>query len=207
MHLPRLFTLIPLCLLCSSSAVLHVRAQSSQGNILTDEVDSFIDQLLVDWTSPGGAAVAVVKLNEQGMWNVETKGYGTATFNGTKVNANTRFSIGSNSKVWSHSGFCCASVNYIHFLQLFNILATGLLVNNATLSPRLAWTTKIASIIPSWGLEDSVATKEATIIDLMSHRTGMPRHDYSYKWSDDIPDIVSVRHCCTVIHLFKVPLR
>jgi CubicO group peptidase (beta-lactamase class C family) len=204
MHSLRLLTLVPLSLLCSLT-VLRARAQGAQGNILTDEVDTFINQLLADWTSPGGAAVAVVKLNEQGMWNIETKGYGKATFNGTKVNENTRFSIGSNSKVRSHSGFCCASVNYIHFLQLFNILATGLLVNNETLSPRLSWTTKIASIVPFWGLEDPIATKQATIIDVMSHRTGMPRHDFHYKWSDDVPTIVG--HCCyVVLNVSNTPL-
>jgi CubicO group peptidase (beta-lactamase class C family) len=91
--------LVPLYLLCSATIVLHARAQGPQGNILTDEVDAFINQLLTDWTSPGGVAVAVVKLNGQGQWNVETKGYGIATANGTKVTPTTRFAIGSNSKV------------------------------------------------------------------------------------------------------------
>jgi CubicO group peptidase (beta-lactamase class C family) len=103
--------------------------------------------------------------------------------------------------------FSCVPVNHILFLQLFDILATGLLVSNATLSPRLSWTSKIASIIPTWGLEDPIATRQATIIDLMSHRTGMPRHDYSYKWSDDIPGIVSLRHRYTLSHPFNVHLR
>lgn len=94
----RLFILVPLSLLCSPR-VLRASAQGPQGSILTAEVDAFINQLLADWTSPGGAAVAVVKLNEQGQWNVETKGYGIATANGTKVTENTRFGIGSNSKV------------------------------------------------------------------------------------------------------------
>jgi CubicO group peptidase (beta-lactamase class C family) len=99
MRLIQLLILIPLSLLGSSPAVLRVCAQGSQGEILTDEIDTFINQLLTDWTSPGGAAVAVVKLNAQGQWNVETKGYGIATVDGTKVTENTRFGIGSNSKV------------------------------------------------------------------------------------------------------------
>jgi hypothetical protein len=40
-----------------------------------------------------------VKLNEQGKWNVETKGYGIATLNSTKVAENILFAIGSNLKV------------------------------------------------------------------------------------------------------------
>ncbi|KAF9461080.1 beta-lactamase/transpeptidase-like protein [Collybia nuda] len=37
---------------------------------------------------------------------------------------------------------------------------------------------------------DPIAAKGATIIDLMTHRTGMPRHDVSYRWSDDLPSVV-----------------
>lgn len=83
--------------------VLQTNTQGAQGNILTDEVDAFVNQVIANWTSPGGAAVAVVKLNEQGEWHVETKGYGRASLNGTKVTENTRFGIGSNSKVSTHS--------------------------------------------------------------------------------------------------------
>jgi CubicO group peptidase (beta-lactamase class C family) len=99
MRLLRLLTLIPVLLLRSSPTVLHARAQGSQRKILGDEIDPFINQLLTDWTSPGGATFAVVKLNEQGQWNIETKGYGIATASGVKVTESTRFAIASNSKV------------------------------------------------------------------------------------------------------------
>jgi CubicO group peptidase (beta-lactamase class C family) len=99
MRFLRLLTFFPFLLLGGSPAVLHARAQGSPGKILTDDIDTFINHLLADWTSPGGAAVAVVKLNDQDEWNVETKGYGIATANGTKVTENTRFAIASNSKV------------------------------------------------------------------------------------------------------------
>ncbi|KAF9463772.1 beta-lactamase/transpeptidase-like protein [Collybia nuda] len=148
-----------------------VCTQEFPSAVLTLDTDAFVNKILADWNSPGGAAVAVVRKTPQGDWNVETKGYGTATLNGSKITENTRFSIGSNSK-------------------LFDILSVGILINNETLSPRLSWTSKIASVIPGWGLMDPVASKQATIIDLMSHRTGMPRHDISFRWSDDLPSIV-----------------
>ncbi|KAG5636733.1 hypothetical protein H0H81_007062 [Sphagnurus paluster] len=135
--------------------------------VLNSETDAFINEILSSWGSPGGVGVAVVRKNQQGNWAVETKGYGLATANGSRVTENTLFAIGSNSK-------------------LFTALATGLLINNKTLSPRLDWTSKMASVIPGWGLKDPFATKQASIIDLMSHRTGLPRHEFSYKWSDDI---------------------
>ncbi|RDB30019.1 hypothetical protein Hypma_013824 [Hypsizygus marmoreus] len=149
----------------------QVLCQRTHANVLTNETDAFINRVLADWNSPGGIAVAVVRKDDQGAWNVETKGYGAATANGDKVTENTLFGIGSNSK-------------------LFTILATGLLINNATLSPRLEWTSKMASILPTWGLWDTTAAKEATIIDVMSHRTGLPGHDFSYKWSDDVPRLI-----------------
>ncbi|KAG6819427.1 hypothetical protein H0H93_011954, partial [Arthromyces matolae] len=152
-------------------------------NILNNTTDTFINNLLSEWGSTGGLSVAFVQGDGQGNWTVETKGYGTATVNGSQVTENTLFNIGSNSK-------------------LFNILATGLLIDNATLSPRLSWNSKIAAVLPDWGLEDPIATKQASIVDLMSHRTGLPRHDYSYKWSDTVPIV----HGCinmTKVHQIK----
>lgn len=80
-------------------AALQAWSQGTSGNVLTDETDAFINQLLTEWNTPGGVAVAVVRKDSKGIWNVETKGYGLATASGAKVTENTRFSIGSNSKV------------------------------------------------------------------------------------------------------------
>ncbi|KAF9463775.1 beta-lactamase/transpeptidase-like protein [Collybia nuda] len=172
MRFQDIYNALPLTI-CGSAVFLGacVHAQEFPSSVLTSETDTFINQVLTDWQSPGGAAVAVVRKSPQGDWIVETKGYGAATINGSKVTENTRFAIGSNSK-------------------LFDALSVGLLVNNETLSPRLSWSSKIASIVPGWGLMDPVAAKQATIIDLMSHRTGMPRHDFSYRWFDDLPSVV-----------------
>jgi CubicO group peptidase (beta-lactamase class C family) len=42
-----------------------------------------------------------VRVDAQGKWSVETKGYGVAKADGTKVDPDTIFSLGSNSKVRS----------------------------------------------------------------------------------------------------------
>lgn len=96
--LPALLKVLPLYLLCSSTSVLRASAQSPD-SVLNDDFTAFIDQLLTDWNSPGGVAVAVVRQTEQGTWNVETKGYGVAKGDGSKVDENTLFAIASNSKV------------------------------------------------------------------------------------------------------------
>ncbi|KAJ7450791.1 beta-lactamase/transpeptidase-like protein [Mycena latifolia] len=138
-------------------------------DILNARIDAAINSILKDFNSPGGVAVAVVRKAHQGSsWTVETKGYGIAKMDGTKVTKDTLFSIGSNSK-------------------LFDILATGLLISNESLSTRISWTTKIASFVPEWGLMDPVASAGSTILDVMSHRTGLPRHDFVSSPSDTVP--------------------
>ncbi|KAF8879112.1 beta-lactamase/transpeptidase-like protein [Infundibulicybe gibba] len=168
-YLHRLASFLPLC-----GPILGALAQDSQPltPVLDTAMETFVNQILTEWGSPGGIAIAVVRRSSQGGWNVETKGYGTAKADGTKVNEKTLFAIGSNSK-------------------LFDIIATGLLISNETLSPRVSWNSRIGSLIPSWGLMDPLASNRSTVIDLMSHRTGLPRHEISYRASDDTQTIVS----------------
>ncbi|KAJ6570537.1 beta-lactamase/transpeptidase-like protein [Mycena vulgaris] len=154
------------------SFMLYVSAVDTS-SVLSSESDEFINNILAEWNTAGGAAVAVVRMGAEGGWPVETKGYGVAKADGTKVTPNTIFALGSDSK------------------QLFDVLATGLLISNETLSPQISWTIKLASVIPEWKLTDPVASAESTIIDLMSHRTELPCHDFSYFISNDcIPALI-----------------
>ncbi|KAF7366888.1 Beta-lactamase class penicillin binding protein [Mycena sanguinolenta] len=130
-----------------------------RSNLLNARMDAAINAILKDFNTPGGVSVAVVQKSQNSGWAVETKGYGFAKVDGTRVTEDTMFGIGSNSK-------------------LFDILATGLLISNKTLSPRISWDTKLASVMPEWKLMDPVASAETTILDAMSHRTGLPRHDF-----------------------------
>ncbi|KAF8884175.1 beta-lactamase/transpeptidase-like protein [Infundibulicybe gibba] len=169
--LQRLSSILHLTVLLNAVAQGSCQVPQSAGTILNDGMDTFINGVLADWNSPGGAAVGVVRQLPQGSWSIETKGYGLAKADGTKVDERTLFSIGSNSK-------------------LFDIIATGLLIHNETLSPRLSWQSQIGSLIPTWALMDPLASNRSTIIDLMSHRTGLPRHDFSYTRSDDVPSML-----------------
>jgi CubicO group peptidase (beta-lactamase class C family) len=78
--------------LCFTTAI-------NTGTILTSDIDDFVNNILAEWNSPAGISVAVVRQDGQGGWVVETKGYGNAKADGTKVTADTLFSIGSESKV------------------------------------------------------------------------------------------------------------
>lgn len=69
--------------------------------VLGPTIDKFIDNILTEWDCLG-IAVAVVRRKPDGSWNVETKGYGKATLDGTPVTEETLFQIGSNTKVRIH---------------------------------------------------------------------------------------------------------
>jgi CubicO group peptidase (beta-lactamase class C family) len=88
--------LLPAYLLYGS---LVSTAQGAQKALLNDETDTFINQVLTDFNSPGGVGVAVVRMDDEGAWSIETKGYGMATANGSKITENTLFGVGSTSKV------------------------------------------------------------------------------------------------------------
>ncbi|KAF7345808.1 Beta-lactamase class penicillin binding protein [Mycena venus] len=163
----------------------------SHAPILTSKIDASIESILKSFKSPGGAAVAIVRRSEQGSWDVETKGYGIAKGDRTKVTSETLFAIGSNSKaslalltlIWPR-------MFIYQDTQLFATLATGLLISNESLSPQISWNTKIADFVPEWGLMDPVASAESTIVDVMSHRTGLPRHDLIFFPTDTVPDSI-----------------
>ncbi|CAK5274086.1 unnamed protein product [Mycena citricolor] len=139
--------------------------------VLTARMDRVIEGILRDFNTPGGAGVAVVHQTRDGEWVMESKGYGNATASGDRATGDTLFAIGSNSK-------------------LFDVVATGLLVSNESLTPRISWDTKIASMIPEWKLMDPVASSESTIVDIMSHRTGLPRHDLAFPLYTPVLDVI-----------------
>lgn len=70
----------------------------------------------------------------------------------------TLFSLASNSK-------------------LFTSIASGLALAGANLT----YGTPVQSVFPEFQLMDKRAEKETTFIELLSHQTGLPRHDLSYE--------------------------
>ncbi|KAL8292333.1 hypothetical protein RQP46_001799 [Phenoliferia psychrophenolica] len=57
----------------------------------------------------------------------------------------------------------------------FTAASVGVLVDRGLFN----WTTKVSSLIPDFALPGSIEG-EASVLDIMSHRTGLPRHDHSY---------------------------
>ncbi|TDZ48393.1 Penicillin-binding protein 4 [Colletotrichum trifolii] len=114
--------------------------------------DQYIEKIMKDWHVPG-LAVAVVNGNDT--WS---KGYGYATLNTTPVTPHTLFYAGSTTKSFTAAGI-------------------SLLVDNSTF-PDLTWTTPVSSVLrDDFVLSDTWATAHITLEDVLSHRTGYPRHD------------------------------
>ena len=113
-------------------------------------LDAFVDGVLAEWKVPG-MAVAAVKDGEV----VLMKGYGLRDREAKlAVTPKTLFAIGSISKSFAATGL-------------------GMLVDQG----KLTWDTPVRDLLPDFRLKDRFATEGATARDLLSHRTGLPRHD------------------------------
>ena len=121
--------------------------------------DEFVQSAMKSWNVPG-VAVAIVKDGEV----VLAKGYGLRNIQANlPVTADTIFPIASSSKA-------------------FTTMALGILVEEG----KLAWDEPVTKYLPAFALKDEVAGERMTPRDLVTHRSGLPRHDlvwYSAKLS------------------------
>jgi hypothetical protein len=116
----------------STTAATAATPSQSSSQVLTPEIDSFIADILQQWGSPGGVSVAVVRQNVDSNgtangWQIETKGYGAAREDGTKVDERTLFAVGSNSKVCTLSSRSPLSFAVLHIANgdSFSVLVTS----------------------------------------------------------------------------------
>jgi len=115
------------------------------------QLDVFVNKMLGEWSVPG-AALCIVKDGKL----LYAKGYGVKDVKTqAPVTAQTLFGIASCSK--SFTAACLA------------ILAD---------EGKLDWNKPIKEYMPDFQLSDEHATRTITARDLVSHRSGLPRHDY-----------------------------
>jgi CubicO group peptidase (beta-lactamase class C family) len=112
--------------------------------------DSFVNEAIKAWEVPG-LAVAVVKNGEV----VLSSGYGLRDVSHQlPVTSKTLFAIGSCTKA-------------------FTTFVIGTLVDEG----KLDWDAPVRTYIPEIRFQDRVATEQITPRDLVTHRSGLPRHD------------------------------
>jgi CubicO group peptidase (beta-lactamase class C family) len=115
----------------------------------TKAVDRIVTSTMKAWQIPG-AAVAIVKNDRV----VYVSGYGTKEFGGAPVTGDTLFQIASTSKA-------------------FTSAALALLVADG----KLSWDDPVRQHLDYFHLSDMCADSQVTIRDIVSHRTGLSRHD------------------------------
>ena len=111
---------------------------------------AFVRRVLADWKVPG-AAIAVVRDGE----TILCDGFGLQTVKRElPVTPRTIFPIASVTKA-------------------FTTMLLGMLADEG----RLDWDAPVREYLPDFALQDPLASRRATPRDLVSHRTGLPRHD------------------------------
>jgi len=127
---------------------------------LVPELDDLAAGIMADWKTPG-AAIAVVQDGKV----VLAKGYGQRD-------------VEANLPVTTATQFVIASIT-----KSFTATAVALLHNEG----RLDWTKPVRDYLPEFRLHDPVATEQLTTLDLLSHQSGLPRHDWVYLPGDRAP--------------------
>ena len=119
------------------------------------EIDGYAAQAGVDWKVPG-FAITIVRDDLV----VFTKGYGVRELGKTPaVDEDTLFAIASNSKA-------------------FTAAALAILVDEG----KVKWDDKVTKYLPSFELYDPYVTRELTIRDLLSHRSGLATFGGDLLW-------------------------
>lgn len=138
--------------LCLGNAIGQNKNTSIQEKI--EAIDKELNTV-IEKSKAAGFAIAIVKGNE----TIYTKGFGYRDIeNKLPVTPNTVFAIGSTTKAFTAS--------------LIGILESEGKVD-LNQSPR--------TYIPELNFYNSEMNSQITIKDLMTHRTGLPRHDGSWK--------------------------
>ncbi|HEX7136294.1 MAG TPA: serine hydrolase domain-containing protein, partial [Vicinamibacterales bacterium] len=136
------------CLVLAATAALFGQRSSIDARL--EGFDKYMAQVLVDWNVPGIGVGIVVKDKL-----VFAKGYGYRDY-GRKLpfTPTTTQPIASNTK-------------------LFTAIAAGMLVDDG----KLDWDTPIRNYVPSAKFYDDDLDRTITVRDMLSHRTGVTRHD------------------------------
>ncbi len=121
------------------------------------DFDDFVNQALKDWKVPG-VAVAVV----QGDKVIHLKGYGYSDLEKRlPVTPETLFGIGSITKS-------------------FTVSMLGMEMDQG----KVDFDKPVRDYLPTFKMYDPVLTEQMTIRDLVTHRSGLPRHDMVWYSSD-----------------------
>ena len=115
-----------------------------------DGFDAFVAEVMKEWKVPG-LAIGIVQDGKM----IHAKGYGLRDVEkNLPVTSKTLFAIGSITKS-------------------FTVTLLGMLTEEG----KFDWDKPVRDYLPDFRLHDAVATEHMTPRDLVTHRSGLPRHD------------------------------
>jgi CubicO group peptidase (beta-lactamase class C family) len=124
---------------------------------IAPELEALAGEAMAEWKVPA-VAIAVVQKGETAL----LKAYGQRDVEaGLATTTQTQFTICSITKTFTATGL-------------------AMLVDEG----RLDWTKPVRDYVPEFRLHDAVATDRITVRDLLSHHTGLPRHDWIWMPGD-----------------------
>lgn len=135
-------------------------AHSAPITALIPELDALAVDAMADWKVPG-VALAIVQDGEVAL----LKAYGQRD-------------VEANLPVTTGTQFLICSIT-----KSFTATGVALLHDEG----RLDWTKPVRDYIPEFRLQDAVATERITVLDLLSHHHGLPRHDWIHLPGDRSP--------------------
>jgi CubicO group peptidase (beta-lactamase class C family) len=146
---------------CPAGAVAQPQSAATAGRTDVEPrlngLDAFIGEVMAEWKVPG-LAIAIVEDGEV----IVSKGYGYRDVDEElPVTPRTLFAIGSIAKS-------------------FTVTALGMLADEG----RFEWDEPVRTYLPDFELYDDVASERMTPRDLVTHRSGLPRHDLVWYGSD-----------------------
>jgi CubicO group peptidase (beta-lactamase class C family) len=140
-------------------APLTLRAQSEDARL--KEIDEYARKAMVDWKVPG-FAMAIVKDDKV----IFARGYGVRKLGeAAPVDERTLFAVASNTKA-------------------FTVAALAILVDEG----KLKWDDPVTKYLPGFQLSDPFVTREMTIRDLVSHRSGLATFGGDLLWYETAYD-------------------
>ncbi len=139
-----------------ASALVAVSASAQSPDLVA--FDKYVAHAARDWRVPG-LAIAIVKDDSL----VFAKGYGVLELGKpAPATEHTRFAIGSTTKAMT-------------------VASLAMLVDEG----KLKWDDRVIDYFPEFQLYDQYATRELTVRDLLTHRTGLPGTDLLWAFPEN----------------------
>ena len=126
--------------------IVGAGAQEARKPVDLDALDRYVAKAVKEWNVPG-LALAIVKDDAV----VFAKGYGLRE-------------IGKPDSVDTHTLFAIASLS-----KAFTVASLGRMVEQG----KLRWNDKVTDYVPYFQMYDPYVTREMTVRDLLSHRSGL----------------------------------